>query len=41
MHVLPPCIDLDDPPREEELEVALSKMKRGKPGGKSGILPEL
>ena len=29
MHVLPPCIDLDETLREEELEVALFKMKRG------------
>ncbi len=36
-----PHLDLDGPPTEEELEVALSKMKMRKPGGKSGILPEL
>ena len=24
-----PCLDLDDPPTEEELEKALAKMKRG------------
>ena len=40
MHVLPPCLDLDQPHTYEELEVALSKMKRGKAGGKIGILPE-
>ena len=40
MPELPPCHDLE-PPTEEELGIALSKMKRGKAGGKSGILPEL
>ena len=39
--VLPPCLELDPPPTEEELETALSKMKKCKAGGKSGILPEL
>ena len=36
-----PCLDLDEPPTEEELENALSKMKKRKAGGKTGILPEL
>ena len=36
-----PYHDLDEPPTEEELQLALTKMKRGKAGGKSGILPEL
>ena len=36
-----PCPDLDEPPTEEELENALLKMKKRKPGGKTGILPEL
>ena len=39
--MLPPCLDRDEPPTEEELEAALSKMKRGKAGGKTGILTEL
>ena len=34
-------LDLDEPPMEEELLDVLSKMKRGKAGGKSGSLPEL
>ena len=33
--------ELDDPPTCEELRMALSKLKKGKAGGKSGILPEL
>ena len=41
MPLLPPCLDLDEPSTEEELEAALSKMKRRKAGGKTGILPEL
>ena len=41
MASLPPCLDLDEPPSEEELEAAVSKMRRGKAGGKTGILPEL
>ncbi len=36
-----PHLDLDGPPTEEELEVALSKLKMRKVGGKSGMLPEL
>ena len=36
-----PYHDLDEPPTEEELQLALTKMKRCKAGGKSGILPEL
>ena len=35
--LIPTMLDLDEPPTED----ALSKMKRGKAGGKSGILPEL
>ena len=30
-------LDLDNPPTEEELESALSKLKKGKAGGKTGI----
>ena len=41
MQILPPCLDFDEPPTEEELEAALAKMKRRKAGGKTGILPEL
>ena len=33
--------DLNDHPKEEELETALRKLKRGKAGGRSGILPEM
>ena len=33
--------ELDDPPTCEELTVALSKLKKGKAGGKTGIMPEL
>ena len=33
--------DLNDPPTAEELETALGKLKRGKAGGRSGILPEM
>lgn len=38
---LPPFTELDTAPSEEELESALSKLKKGKAGGKTGILPEL
>jgi len=41
MRTLPPSLDFDEPPTEEELEAALSKMKRRKGGGKSGIPPAL
>lgn len=41
MPEMSPMLDLDEPPTEDELLAALSKMKRGKAGGKSGILPEL
>ena len=34
MPVLPPWLDLDGPPTKEELEQALSKIKRGKAKGK-------
>ena len=37
----PTRLDLDDPTTEEELETALSKLKKGKAGGKIGIPPEL
>ena len=37
----PPHLELDEPPTLEELMKALSKLKRGKAGGKTGILPEL
>ena len=36
-----PNLDLDLPPTEEELFQALSRLKKGKAGGKSGLLPEL
>ena len=36
-----PMLELDEVPSEEELLAALSKLKRGKAGGKSGVLPEL
>ena len=39
--LLPPIWELDSPPTDEELLQALSKLKKGKAGGKSGILPEL
>ena len=38
---LPPIWELDSPPTDEELLQVLSKLKKGKAGGKSGILPEL
>ena len=41
MHSLPPALELDHPPTYDELIDALSKLKRGKAGGKTGILPEL
>ena len=41
MPLMPPYMDFDEPPTEEELEAALAKMKRCKAGGKTGILPEL
>ena len=33
--------DLDRPPEYEEIKKAISRLKRGKAGGESGILPEL
>ena len=39
--LLPPHLDLDMPPTEEELMQALTKLKMRKAGGKSGVLPEL
>ena len=41
MPMLPPGLDLDEPPTEEELVTALTKMKMCKAGGKTGILPEM
>ena len=41
MQAMPPWLDLDEPPTEEELEAALSKLKKSKAGGKTGILLEL
>ena len=41
MPSLPPILELDSPPTDEELSEALSKLKNRKAGGKSGILPEL
>ena len=41
MHSLPPALELDHPPTYDELIDTLSKLKRGKGGGKTGILPEL
>ena len=38
---MPPIWELDSPPTDEELLQALNKLKKGKAGGKSGILPEL
>ena len=38
MQMLPPCLDLDEPPTEEKLEAAIAKMKRRKARGKTGIL---
>ena len=38
---LSPFVELDTTPNEEELVSALSKLKSGKAGGKTGILPEL
>lgn len=34
-------IEQDDPPLMEELMSALGKLKKGKAGGRTGILPEL
>ena len=41
MPSLYPDMELDHPPTFEELMEALSKLKRGKAGGTTGILPEL
>ena len=41
MPVPTPILELDSPPSAEELPQALSKLKKRKAGGKSGILPEL
>ena len=37
----PPHLEFDDPPTLDELLKALSCLKRGKAGGKTGILPAL
>ena len=34
-------VDLTEPPSEEELEQAIGKLRSGKVGGGSGILPEM
>ena len=39
--VVSPFTDLDGPPTGDELETALSKLKKGNAGGRSSILPEL
>ena len=39
--LLPPHLDLDMPPTEEELMQALTNLKMRKAGGKSSVLPEL
>ena len=39
--LLPPHLDLDMPPTEEELMQALTKLKMRKAGGESGVFPEL
>ena len=41
MPTVPPYHEFDRPPSMEELEVALSRLKKRKAGGKTGILPEL
>ena len=41
MPTVPPYHEFDCPPSMEELEVALSRLKRHRAGGKTGILPEL
>lgn len=41
MTTIPPFAELDAAPSEEELVSALSKLKKGKAGGMTGILPEL
>ena len=33
--------DMAEPPSKEELESALGKLKNGRAGGESGILPEI
>ena len=38
---LDPVLELDGPPSMEELICALGKLKMGKAGGRTGILPEL
>ena len=37
----PVRVDLTKPPSEEELERAIGKLRSGKAGGESGILPEM
>ena len=37
----PTCWDLDVPPTMEELDIALDRIKEGKAGGKTEILPEM
>ena len=41
MPSLPPVMELDHHPTSEELGEKMSKLKRGKAGGRTGILPEL
>jgi len=41
MTSLPPALELDHPPTLEELIATLSRLKRGKTRGRTGVLPEL
>ena len=41
MPVIPPVLNLDAPPSEEELALAMSKLRRRRVGDKTEILPEL
>ena len=41
MPSLPLAMELDHHPTSEELREAMSKLKRGKAAGRTGILPEL
>ena len=41
MPVLPPNKDLDHAPTFDELTEASDKLRKGKAGGKTGVVPEL